>query len=334
MYLGGGTPSLFPPDFILSLRECLATNGFDLSDLKEFTIEINPGTLGISSLERYLRLGINRFSVGAQTFHDELLKKVGRKHSAAETRDTLRLLNDHRVNYTFDLLFGLPHQTLEQLQQDLSELTHFSPPHLSAYCLTVPEAHPLNQLRPSDEIEAEMYGLIESTLSEAGIYRYEISSYARPGFESKHNSLYWNDVSYWGLGMGAHSYMKEWGPWGTRFSNPPTLESYAHSLDRAWPPQKAHSRYETLKAHEALTDFFHVSFRKMSGLNLEVFKEKFGEPVLSFVQPHLDQLKDRGLMDKSPLGYQLTKQGKLLPNLVFEELTFLEIPPEYLDKRS
>ncbi|MCB0411885.1 MAG: radical SAM protein, partial [Bdellovibrionales bacterium] len=141
LYFGGGTPSLLESKFILSLINELANAGFRFDPDLEATLEINPATMDQDKLEDYLKMGINRFSVGAQSFNDQFLKACGRRHSAKDTRETLKILSDRRLNYSFDLLFALPHQTMDHLKQDLQEATQFQPPHMSLYCLTVPEGH-------------------------------------------------------------------------------------------------------------------------------------------------------------------------------------------------
>jgi oxygen-independent coproporphyrinogen-3 oxidase len=147
LYFGGGTPSLIPAPFILSIISELANCGFEIDSDSEVTIEINPATVNEEKLDFYIKSGINRFSVGAQSFNDDLLKLCGRRHLAEDTRHTLRLLRERSLNYSFDLLFALPSQTLDQLKQDLDEVELFDPPHLSAYCLTVPSGHPMAKNR-------------------------------------------------------------------------------------------------------------------------------------------------------------------------------------------
>ena len=228
VYFGGGTPSLFEPELILAILDELAKAGFQRATHTEISLEIDPATADESRLEKYLEIGINRFSVGAQTFNERLLKIAGRKHSADDTVRLLSLLKRRQVNYSFDLLFALPTQTLEELRADVATAMNFSPSHLSAYCLTVPETHPMAIGRAPEDEQVKMFELIESELAKSGIYRYEISNFARPGFESKHNQLYWNDQPYWGLGTGAHSYFPQGsgnsGAWGMRFSNAPFAE--------------------------------------------------------------------------------------------------------------
>lgn len=345
IYFGGGTPSLFSPQEILSVLDEIEKNGFKFRDRLgklEITLEINPGTINQQSLELYLEMGISRFSVGAQTFDESLLAKTGRKHTVQETVETLELLSNKGVNYSFDLLFGLPGQSLEGVQADVRRAMMFSPSHLSAYNLTVPTGHPLNRGRASDEVQAKMFSLIESELERGGILRYEVSNFAKPGFESQHNLLYWKDQAYWGLGIGAHSYIPSDGKngWGSRFWNPATIRSYQSELasisGREFFKSIPRERNEHLALNELLTDFSHTSLRRMHGLTEAMLLQKFG-PHLSqnierLIEARLRPLVESGLVifetGKSGKRWRLSQAGMPLADRVFEALTFLkdEIP--------
>jgi oxygen-independent coproporphyrinogen III oxidase len=325
LYFGGGTPSLISPQLILNICRELANSGFVFSQDCERTIEINPATISEEKLSAYLEMGINRFSVGAQSFNDALLKVCGRRHSAADTRETLRLLQKYTLNYSFDLLFALPGQQLSDLEKDLDEVAEFSPPHLSAYCLTVPEGHPMNQGRPPEGEQVDMFARIEERLAAIGILKYEISNFARPGYESRHNQAYWNDSSYWGIGLSSHSYAANLGPFGARFWNTKNLREYAEQVERAgssWKEVLTPSQIEFLEVHEALTDFSHIHLRTVAGLPEAALRNKFKEPVLNALWPRLKKLHEKGLLQVESKIWRLTTQGQLISNKVFEELTF------------
>lgn len=303
------------------------------------SIEIDPATVDQSRLDEYKRIGINRYSVGAQTFNSRLLKIAGRKHTAEDTVQLLTLLKKNRVNYSFDLLFALPTQTLEELRADVLTALSFDPSHVSAYCLTVPEGHPMSIGRASDEEQALMFDLIESELKKHGILRYEISNYARPGSESRHNMLYWTDQAYWGLGTGAHSYfpprfsetVDAVTPWGIRFWNPPALPAYEREI-RSWNPSATwrfvknlpENQRELLEEHQALTDFCHTSLRLVRGLDMNALRLKFGTTVENLVTRLLQELEADQLVARTQIGWALTAKGRVLANVVFEKLTFLE----------
>ena len=325
LYFGGGTPSLVDPELIVNLCGQLANVGFTKTSDFESTIEINPATINRAKLETYLRAGINRFSVGAQTFDDDLLKMCGRKHTANDTRETLRLLAEYKLNYSFDLLFALPGQTLAGLRKDLNEVAQFEPPHLSAYCLTVPEGHAMSTGRPPEGEQVEMFALIESRLAQMGLFKYEISNFAKPGAQSKHNQSYWNDSAYWGIGLSSHSYAPHLGPFGTRFWNPKSLKEYAKQVSpkfTAWTDLPAES-LEGLQEHEALTDFCHMHLRMMTGLPEAALRQKFRASTLLRVWPILRQLTERGLLENVNSHWRLTGPGQLISNKVFQDLTFL-----------
>ncbi len=327
LYFGGGTPSLLEPDLILALLEELANQGFRLDPAAEFTIEVNPGTIDRGKLNAFLAAGANRFSVGAQTFDPRLLKLAGRKHSVDDTVATLALLRDAQAAFTLDLLFALPSQTVEDVRVDVARAIAFDPTHLSAYCLTVPDHHPMAKGRADDDGQAAMFELIESELKAAGYRRYEISSYAKPGFESRHNHLYWTEGEYWGLGVSAHSFLKR-GEWGLRFWNPTALPAYekqvtARTSDFSFEGTLPAHQHERLREHEALTDFCHVRLRMIQGMPENALRLKFGEASATLVLERLAAIERQGLVEKADSHWRLSTRGKLLTNMVFEKLTFL-----------
>ena len=325
LYFGGGTPSLLSPELIVSVRQELANVGFIFVKDCETTLEINPATLTEEKLNGYIAAGFNRFSVGAQSFNDALLKVCGRKHNADDTRETLRLLRKYDLNYSFDLLFALPGQTLRDLELDLVEVSRFQPPHLSAYCLTVPEGHPMSQGRPLEDEQVEMFDLIERELQTIGLLKYEISNFAKVGFESRHNLVYWRDRSYWGLGLSSHSYDRDAGEFGMRFWNPKNLDIYgeqvAHNASDfrgVLPP----AQRESLAGHEALSDFCHIFLRTHAGLPEQDLQAKFTAPTVALVHARLNSLTQRGFVERFDRAWRLTARGQLLSNQVFAELSF------------
>lgn len=343
LYFGGGTPSLFEPHLILSILDELAKAGFRLKDHAEMSIEIDPATVDQSRLDEYKRIGFNRYSVGAQTFNSRLLKIAGRKHTAEDTVQLLTLLKKNRVNYSFDLLFALPTQTLEELRADVMTALSFDPSHVSAYCLTVPEGHPMSRGRAPEADQVLMFDLIENELGKNGILRYEISNFARPGAESRHNMLYWTDQAYWGLGTGAHSYFPPGFSdtvdavtrWGMRFWNALSLPAYERDIKEWSFSQTANSPWrfvkdipedhrELLEEHQSLTDFCHTSLRLVRGLELNALRLKFGAAFESEVIKVLQVLEDEQLVAPTAAGWNLTAKGRVLANVVFERLTFLK----------
>jgi oxygen-independent coproporphyrinogen-3 oxidase len=324
LYFGGGTPSVVEPRLLVAVITALKENGFPLKPSAEVTLEINPGTISEKDLDILVKGGFNRFSVGVQTFDDRLLDLSRRKHSAADTRSTLKLLGQNKLNYSTDVLFSLPTQSIEGLKDDLQQLLEFSPPHVSPYCLTVPEGHPFSKNRAPEGEQIEMFSTIEDLLVGAGHQRYEISNFSKPGFESRHNLIYWTDQEYWGVGNSSHSYMKK-SVWGSRFWNPRGIDVYSDeiaglshwSLD-SFEKEKG----EILNRHEALTDFFHISLRMSFGLDPDNFENKFNETLETVAGDTLNRLSSQGLMEKSGRKWGLTSKGKLLSNQVFAQFTF------------
>lgn len=321
IYFGGGTPSLLDADHIVSILQELNNAGFETNENTEITIEINPATVSQDNLQTYLQAGINRFSVGAQSFDDELLKACGRRHNAEDTVNTLELLKNY--NYSFDLLFALPNQSLQQLQRDLDLVNRYKPPHLSAYCLTVPEGHPMSYHRPEEDEQVEMFHLIEKELLKSDLKKYEISNFARPGFESKHNMLYWTYKSFWGLGLSAHSFFNT-PDYGTRFWNPKKFDDYTEQVNsqlsiNQLPPAQT----EKLKTHEALTDYIHTHLRTTQGLNALQLSNMFPEQKNMAIR-RLKKLEEDDLILSNGNDFQLTSKGFLLSNFVFEYMAFFE----------
>ncbi len=327
LYFGGGTPSLLDPDHILQMIQGLEKLGFSHGPDTEITIEINPATLNKRKMETYLKAGINRFSVGAQTFDNTQLKKVNREHSAQQTEDTLSFLKSYQVNYSFDLLFALPGQSLDGLKRDLEFVFKYDPPHVSPYCLTVPRENPLSAGRPSEDHQVEMFDVITQSLTSHGYTQYEISNFAKPGFESRHNKLYWEDQEWWGLGLSSHSYSKAT-PYGIRFWNPRSIHDYEkqihQGLDLSSPLELPVSQFENLERHQAMTDYCHTSLRQLEGLSLSSAIQKFNSALALKIQNRCQKMVAKGLLEKTSYGFALTSEGIVLSNQVFLELTFLE----------
>lgn len=328
LYFGGGTPSLLPAEQILAVIHGLANAGFTMTPSAEVTIEINPATIDERKIDAYLRHGINRFSVGAQTFSESLLKMCGRRHSANDTRQTLELLRSRSVNYSFDLLFALPGQTESDLDQDLDEVLKYAPPHLSAYCLTVPEGHPMAHGRPEEDSQIAMFDMIERRLAQVSLLKYEISNFAQPGKESQHNLAYWTDRPYWGIGLSAHSYLPHLSDFGVRFWNPKdfaeyTEQSKVQSSEGDFPEKFIGScNLERLSLAESITDFCHMHLRILRGLSLPALRKKYGDAPYETVMARLPKLLKNGLIELAEEHVRLTGRGQLLSNQVFSELHF------------
>jgi oxygen-independent coproporphyrinogen-3 oxidase len=327
IYFGGGTPSLIPAHLIVELISELAKFGYTTGPQTEVTIEINPATVDEKKLEAYLAGGVNRFSVGAQSFSDRLLKMVHREHNAQQTIQTLDLLRKYNLNFSFDVLFALPTQSLDELKYDVQVAVELGSKHISPYCLTVPESHPLAKNRPLDEEQIEMFNIIHAELTKNNFNRYEISNYSLKGFESKHNLLYWTDQPYWGLGLSAHSYSKE-SQWGSRFWNVNSFELYDKQTSSenilSGLSKLNDNQIERLAKHQALTDFCYTSLRLENGLSVEKLVSKFGTSTLDLVTKIAAPMLKANLLSFDNNHYALSNAGLVISNQIFEKFAFLE----------
>lgn len=325
IYFGGGTPSLLSSDLILAILEEIGKTHLVISPKTEITLEINPATLDVAKIRHLLAGGVNRFSVGAQTFNDDLLKAAGRKHSSVDTLKTLDLLRSENVNYSFDLLFALPKQNLADLDSDLQKIVELKPPHLSAYCLTVPTGHPMSHNRPTDDHQVEMFSKITSALKTIGLERYEISNFSAPGNESQHNLLYWRDGEYLGVGLSAHSYLKNQHPWGCRFWNPSSIQEYEKLMHgdpkNSLPFLLEKNLGEILDEKSSLFDFCHTALRLDAGLNKTALRNKYSSEQVENMEKQLQKLSTRGLIVEDVATWRLSEEGLLLSNHVFSEIS-------------
>ncbi|MDE6125516.1 MAG: radical SAM family heme chaperone HemW, partial [Muribaculaceae bacterium] len=235
VYIGGGTPSAFPLPYLKRIIDALSASGIDVSTLEEFTIEANPEDLDEQWLCDVRSLGVNRVSMGVQSFDDGELASVSRRHSSGRAKEALRLLSESGVNYSADLIYGLPGQSLAGWKRNLETLLEYAPHHFSAYLLSYEPGTPLyGRLQKGEVVEtpeslaAEMYATLCRMSRDSGYRHYEISAFCRPGYEARHNSSYWNFTPYLGLGCAAHSFSSG----GLRSFNPPNLMAYLEHLEQ------------------------------------------------------------------------------------------------------
>ncbi len=326
LYFGGGTPSLLTPAQIDKIISTIQKLNLSWHPKIEVTMEVNPATLDKNKLLSFKASGINRMSIGCQTFDDQALKDCNREHDSKDTVKTIELVSDHLENFSLDLLFSLPKQRLKPLEKDVERILSFDPPHVSAYCLTVPDKHPMNQGRCSEEEQLQMFDLIHESFREKNLLSYEISNFAKPGFESVHNNLYWLDQNFWGVGLSAHSYKKD-PDWGYRFWNPSSYKAYmshvasleiSTDLESSFPSDQR----EKLSLHESITDYCHTHLRLTEGLPVASLRQKYGENLTALVIERAKGLESKGLLKLSENSAKLTRQGLFLSNQVFAELLF------------
>lgn len=325
VYFGGGTPSLLSVEAIKKILQRISSD-FVSADI-EVTLEANPGEVSVDKLKAFFDCGINRLSFGSQSFKENVLKTLGRKHSAA---DIFTAVSDARMagfkNLNLDLIFAVPGQSIEDLQFDLKQIKELSPEHVSCYELTIEKGTPFYQsvakgiLKKSNDSEAAIfYELICGSLKQQEIQQYEISNFARAGFESRHNSNYWRRKAYLGLGAGAHSYLDV--DYGKRFANLASIESYLSAISKK---SEAVSWQESLTRSNAVTEFFMLGLRQIKGVSLDEFRQLYGESLLSKYQSKLEILKDKGQLEIKDRVAKLTDSGLLLADQIFSELALCD----------
>ncbi len=328
LYLGGGTPSLLHPDSVARLvsaaREVLpAREGAEV----EITLEVNPSTVERERLPGFRAAGVNRLSIGIQSFDDAILKRLGRAHRAEEGRATWQAARAAGfASLSLDLIFGVPGQTLAGLRADLAEILALSPEHVSAYALTFEPDTPFGralasgriEALPDDEVAAH-YETVAESLAQAGLPPYEISSYARPGQEAVHNRRYWERRPVLGLGVGAWSTEPRSAafPHGARRHNLRSIPEYLARIGAGTSPQGEAT--EVLDARTARGEAVFLALRTTAGLDPEGFASEFGRPPRAFFAAEIDELLTAELLEEGPMGaIRLTPRGRLLSDGVFE----------------
>lgn len=284
VFFGGGTPSLLSVSQLSNILETLDRQ-FGIAAEAEISIEIDPGTFNLEQLRGYVAAGVNRVSLGTQAFQDELLLSCGRSHSVAEIFAAVEIIRSANiVNFSLDLISGLPHQTLTQWQASLEAAVEISPTHLSCYDLVIEPVTAFGryfqagaQPLPADETAAQMYRLAREILTGAGYEHYEISNYARSGYQCRHNRVYWENRAYYGLGMGAASYVQ-----GVRLTRPRKTQAYYQWVReisaRNSPNQLGESQPDLpMSENEVLLETLMLGLRLASGLSLSGLVDKFGE---------------------------------------------------------
>jgi oxygen-independent coproporphyrinogen-3 oxidase len=317
IYFGGGTPSLLSSSQLERILESIHAR-FQVAASSEVTLEVNPGTVSRDSLRAFRRLGINRVSFGAQTFDDEELKRIGRSHTAGDVRNTIHLLREAGFdNTSFDLIAGLPAQTLDGWSRNLDEALALRPEHLSFYLLEVHQGTPLaaqirrgQQPAPDDDVAAEMYRMMLDRASREGYVHYEISNLCGPGYESRHNSKYWTGAPVFGFGCSAHSYDGD----RRRWSNERDVLRYTELIE-----VKSDALAETveLEEHDVRAESVFLGLRMMRGIDLRNYRARFGADLREQHATDLERLLDAGLIVFDEDLMKLTRNGVLLSNEVF-----------------
>jgi len=313
VYLGGGTPTMLDEQHLGAILEACG-HAFAVAPHAEITIEANPGTISETFLRHLRALGVNRLSLGVQSFDDRRLKELGRRHSASKALEAFGLARIAFNNVNIDLLYALPNQTLEEWHQALKKALGLEPDHISLYPLTVEEGTPLSQeidsgkvIRPDPDLAADMFLLAETMLSD--YEHYEISNWAGPGRRCRHNLTYWKNLPYLGFGAGAHSFFNH-----HRFSNLLSPVDYVQRLNEAdSPTEQEEDIGEALEMAETMI----LGLRLREGVNLAEFSNRFNRDAASVYGDEIDELVSLGLILNDGSTIRLTNRGKLLGNQVF-----------------
>lgn len=317
LYIGGGTPTALSARQLAFLLEKL-TDKLDLSYLEELTIEANPGDLDLEKIAVLKDSLVNRVSLGVQTFNDRMLKQIGRSHSEKDIYENIANLKKAGFdNISIDLIYALPKQTMEDVKTNVAKAIALDIPHMSLYSLIL-ENHTvfMNRMRrgklplPKEDLEAEMFDYIIAELEKAGFEHYEISNFSKPGFESRHNLMYWDNAEYYGIGVGASGYVD-----GVRYKNHGPIRHYLQAVEAG----NARVQEEVLTLKEKMEEEMFLGLRKKSGVSKKRFEEKFG---LSFEDQYgavVFELTEQGLLVPDRDIVRMTKQGLFLGDTVAEK---------------
>ncbi len=321
VYIGGGTPSLLT-DVQLSQLVDGMMHIFDFSHVEEFTIEVNPDDITADIAMSYRQLGINRVSMGVQSFVDAELQFLRRRHDANTAANAYRTILECGINNVgIDLIYGIPGQTLQSWQNSLDVAMGLAPKHMSCYNLSYEEGTPLYRMLDKGGVQVAdddsciaMYELMTGVLREHGYEHYEISNFAKPGYYSRHNSSYWDKTPYLGLGASAHSYIG-----GTRYYNPSDIKAYISQIGMG--NVVATAEEETM--NERYDEEVMLRLRTRRGLDADKLLDVYGEPYYSYFMSAVRQFVDSGLVEQAGSVFCLSGRGVMLSDMVFRELMYV-----------
>lgn len=350
IYIGGGTPSWLEPELLVAIMDQVY-NSFHVREDAEVSIECNPGTVTTAKLEAYRRAGINRLSIGLQSANNEELKMLGRIHTYEQFLKTYELArNAGYTNINVDLMSGLPHQSAESFADTLQKVIRLKPEHISAYSLIIEKGTPFyekykfdmvrqeagmqTELLPTEDDVYKMLKLTQLVLAKAGYDRYEISNYAKPGYECRHNIGYWTRENYLGLGLGAASLVDN-----VRYSNTRELDEYTaicHDLtilppevfapedgmaapERNWFGSNLHTEATVVSRKGQMEEFMFLGLRMTDGIARDEFEHNFGMPIEAAYVQVLPELQAQGLIEKREGRIYLTDRGMDVANYVMAQ---------------
>ncbi|HHV3290127.1 TPA: radical SAM family heme chaperone HemW [Streptococcus agalactiae] len=317
LYIGGGTPtsiSAVQLDYLLTEL----SRDLNLNTLEEFTIEANPGDLTVDKIEVLQKSAVNRVSLGVQTFNDKHLKRIGRSHNEVQIYSTIDALKTAGFqNISIDLIYALPGQTMDDVRSNVAKALSLNIPHLSLYSLIL-EHHTvyMNKMRrgklhlPTEDLEAEIFEYIISEMERNGFEHYEISNFTKPGFESRHNLMYWDNVEYYGVGAGASGYLD-----GIRYRNRGPIQHYLKGVSEG----NARLSEEVLSKNEMMEEELFLGLRKKKGVSIGKFEQKFGTSFEKRYGQIVQELQSDGLLKENNGFIQMTKKGLFLGDTVAEK---------------
>lgn len=320
IYIGGGTPSIINSENIIKIIKVIKENYNVINDC-EITIEVNPGTVTKEKLIDYKNVGINRLSIGLQSTKDNLLKEIGRIHNYEQFKETYNMAKECGFNnINVDLMLALPNQTLKDIDESVEEIIKLNPKHISVYSLILEEGTKLYDMVErkeveliDDDLERNMYWSVKKKLEEAEYIHYEISNFSKKGYESKHNLNCWKQEEYIGFGVAAHSYMDK-----KRFYNIIDVEEYIKNIEEE-NFEKNSFVEEVQKEDDIKKEYMMIGLRKIDGVSIQEFKNKFIENPLYVFNKELAKLVEEELVEVDLDRIKLTKKGLDFANIVWEE---------------
>lgn len=318
IFIGGGTPTALDADQFERMLSIVQKHLLGKTTI-EYSIEANPENLDKAKLRLMKQYGVTRLSIGVQSFQDNLLKEIGRPHTKDDVVEVIQQARELGfTDISIDLMFGLPNQTEKMLKQSIDAALKLDPEHISIYSLQIePKTIFFNRMKkgklklPSQDIEAEMFELIISTLERNDFTHYEISNFTKKGHESRHNLLYWSNEEYYGFGAGAHGYVND-----ERVVNAGPLKSYITQVE-----EKGHAQIAAhpVTSNERIEEEMFLGLRKLSGVDKQAFFEKYHKTMDELYGPEIAELKEQGLLYEDDRKISLTKNGVFLGNEVFEK---------------
>lgn len=322
IFIGGGTPSIVDSKYIIEILNKIRKTTTLSSDC-EITIETNPNSITENKLKDYISSGINRYSMGAQSFNNDILKSIGRVHQKSHIINAINLFKKYNINnFSFDLMLSLPYQKKEDVYESINMIQKLNPAHISYYSLII-EPNTImeklyknkNNIFPTEEEDRDMYEYIVKSLKDLGYNQYEISNFAQKGYSSKHNLRYWTLDNYIGLGASSHSNIDN-----IRYYNHQSFNDYFKNLDNNILPVQ---NYENLTKKDRINEYMIMGLRTNKGINIDKINKRYSIDVSSYYKKEIEKNIKNGLIEINNNYIQLTKEGFNLSNIV--ELDFMRI---------